>query len=61
MVGGNNMKNKIGVFIKNVFMYLKYGIVGVRKHKELVKRANELREKGYYVLIDEENLRILYY
>ena len=55
------MKNKIGVFIKNVFMYLKYGIVGVRKHKELVKRANELREKGYYVLIDEENLRILYY
>ena len=55
------MKKKIGVFIKNVFMYLKYGIVGVRKRKELVKKANELREKGYYVLIDEENSRILYY
>ena len=55
------MKKKIGIFLRNVFMYLKYGIVGVRKHKELVKNANELREKRYRVLIDEENSRILYY
>ena len=55
------MKKKIGAFIRNIFEYLKYGIVGVHKHKELVKKANELREKGYNVLIDEENSRILYY
>jgi hypothetical protein len=61
MVGGNNMKKEIGIFVRNIFEYLKYGVVGVHKRKELVKKANKLREKGYNVLIDEENSRILYY
>ena len=57
----NNMKKKIGEIIKNDLRYLMYGRDGVKKREELQKLANELREKGYHVLIDEENLCVLYF